>query len=249
MLMKRMNLFFTSTLLNCSRDGFLNVFRTLAYRTLLVGLFACVSATVMARELPFHEITATEVDYALRDSLLSGDMNSFKNYLLSGADPTEWLDDSQHGWTFCAATEAGREIYLRLLIDEGYDVNFRQVDISSSISLPLTCAVRFRNLDALKILIAAGADPTVPPSIKFPDRIPMSVMSEAIIIGKYELAVWLFDKGNYSDVQLRSDIGMLERHIVDEAAPGNHYRLKLAELFRQKGYKVNLWTKDKNTGN
>lgn len=199
-----------------------------------------------ARELPQHAITAESSDYALRDSLLKNDYEHFENYLLEGADPTAWLDDTQYGWVMCAATEVGREEFLGLLIEQGHDVNFRQEDISTAISLPLTCAIRFGNLRALEILIGAGADPAVKPCDKCANRKPMSVMSEAILVRKYELAVWLLDKGDYSDEQLRTDIGMLERQRVDESAPGNAYRLILADMLREKGYEVTPWTRKKD---
>ena len=75
----------------------------------------------------------------------------------------------------------------------------------------------------------------------------MSVMSQAIIVGNYDLAVWLFDKGDYSDDQLKSDISMLERFPVDESAPGNVYRLMLADMLREKGYEVTPWTRGQAT--
>ena len=156
-----------------------------------------------------------------------------------------WLDNSQFGWVMCAATEVGREDFLRLLIDRGHDVNYRQVDISTAISLPLTCAVRFGNLEALKLLVEAGADASVKPCASCPGRKPMSVMSEAVIVGKYELAVWLFDKAEYTNEQLENDVRMIERFPVNESSPQNEYRLKLAELLRQKGYEVTPWTRNK----
>lgn len=211
-------------------------------------LLLFIYSDIIARELPNHESTANANDYALRKALLDGNIEEFGHYLSLGADPTEWLDYTHNGWVFCAATEVGREQYLRLLIDKGYDVNFHQVDIGSSISLPLTCAVSFDNLQALQMLVAGGADPTVAPSIEFPESAPTSVMSEAIIVGKYDLAVWLFDKGDYTDEQLKSDINMLQIFPVNESAPINKYRLKLAELFRQRGYEVDLWTRDQNAG-
>ncbi len=77
-----------------------------------------------SRELPHHEITANENDYALRKALLDGNMEEFEHYLSLGANPTEWLDYTHDGWVFCAATAVGREQFLRKLIDKGYDVNF-----------------------------------------------------------------------------------------------------------------------------
>ncbi len=202
------------------------------------------SSNSIARGIPHREVTADANDFALREALASGNLEEFDRYLSLGADPTEWLDDSQYGWVFCAATETGREEFLGLLIERSYDVNFHQVDIGSAISLPLACAVRFDNLRALELLVEAGADPSIAPSSLIPAQVPKSVMSSATIVGKYDLAVWLFDKANYSDEQLKSDISMLEKFPVDESAPGNVYRLMLADKLREKGYEVNPWTRN-----
>ncbi|NND73300.1 MAG: hypothetical protein HKN43_17125 [Rhodothermales bacterium] len=217
--------------------------RTLLF--LMLVIFTGHVIPLSAREIPTREIVADEVDFALRDALIESDYDSFNRMLSLGADPTEWLDNSQYGWVMCAATEVGRERFLKLLIEKGYDINFRQSDISTAISLPLTCAVRFRNLNALEMLINSGADPTVKPCDDCSSRSPMSVMSEAILVGKYELAVWLFDKATYSQEQLATDISMLETQKVDESAAGNFYRLMLADLFREKGYEVTPWTRKK----
>ncbi|ASJ74305.1 ankyrin repeat domain-containing protein [Granulosicoccus antarcticus] len=205
------------------------------------------SSVIFSRELPHHEVTADAEDYALRDTVLSGSLEDFDRHLSLGASPVEWLDDSQEGWVLCAVTAEGREQFLRLLIDKEYDVNYHQIDISSSISLPLACALRFENTKALGILLDAGADPTIAPSIKFPDSAPRSVMSLAIMIGRYDLALLLFDKGNYTGDQLKSDISMLERFPVDESAPGNVYRLKLADKFRERGFQITPWTRGETT--
>jgi len=214
-------------------------------------LLACIvfgitsASMVHAREYPKREVTATEIDFQLRSALEENDYEAFEHFLADGANPMAWLDDSQFGWVMCAATEVGREEFLRLLIDKGYDVNYRQVDISTAISLPLTCAVRFGNLEALKLLVEAGADAAVKPCASCLNRKPRSVMSAAVIVGKYDLAVWLFDKANYSNEQLETDIRMIERFPVNEYSRQNDYRLELAELLRQRGYEVTPWTRNK----
>jgi hypothetical protein len=38
---------------------------------------------------------------------------------------------------------------------------------------------------------------------------------------------------------------MLEEVPVNESAPGNFYRLKLADMLREKGYEVTPWTRGK----
>lgn len=213
---------------------------------LLLSLMVSLGmGSAVGREWPKPEITASEEDFALRDATVVGDIALFRSLIDGGADPFAWLDDSQTGWTYCVSTAPGREAFLGYLIARGFDVNYRQRDISASLSLPLTCAIGFSNVKALELLIDAGADPTLPSSEKFPDSVPMSVLSEAVINSEFELAVWLFDKANYSDVQLLSDVRMLERFPYDESAPGNVHRLRLAELLRQRGFEVNPWTKDR----
>lgn len=212
---------------------------------LLLVFVSVNSSSVFSRDLPNRKIVANYSDLALKEAIEKDDYEAFNHSLLLGADPTEWLGNSQFDWVMCAAAEVGKEKFLNLLIEKGHDVNFRQSDISTFISLPLTCAIRFNNLKALEMLIVAGADPTLMPCDTCSNRAPMSVMSAAIIVRKYDLAAWLFDKGAYSEDQLDTDIHLLETIPVNESAPGNVYRLRLADLFRQKGYEVNLWTRGK----
>lgn len=204
------------------------------------------SSAGFARDPLEREVIATELDYALRDALISRDLEQFQHILVQGGDPTVWFENSQYGWVYCAATEPGLEAYLQLIIDKGFDVNFRQTDVHRTASRPLTCAVRFNNLRALEMLVSVGADPAVRLCVTCNRRAPLSVLAEAAMVGKYHLASWLVDKGNYSEAQMKTVISGIENFPVDESAPGNVHRLKLAQLIREQGFEVNAWTKEKS---
>ena len=213
-------------------------------RTLVTLVIAGCSSIVFAFD-ENREVVATELDYALRDALFERDLDKFEQYLSEGADPTVWFENSSYGWVYCAATEPGLEDFLQLIIDKGFDVNFRQTDIHPTSSLPLTCAVRFNNLQALEMLVSVGANPAVYMCVDCERRMPLSVLAEATMVSKYDLAIWLLDKGNYSDAQIQTVITGIEMFPVDELNPRNALRLELAERIRELGFEVNPWVKDK----
>lgn len=231
------------------------VFRMIAVgkimRVVLFLLFACCyiaigSLSSHAREIPVVEVTATEIDYALRDALLAENFQGFSDQLALGGDPTAWFENSREGWVLCAATQSGREKYLQLLIDSDSDINYLQSNINTLLTLPLGCAVTFDNIRAMEMLIAAGANPALQTCLKCGDRFPMSILAEAVIVRKYDLAVWLVDKGDYSDEQVASVIYMIEKSPVDESATINEARLELVQRIRDLGFKISPWTRDKD---
>jgi len=205
------------------------------------------ASDAFAREPEKRDVIATEQDYALRDAFIARDLARFEYWLIAGGDPTVWFEHAQDGWVYCAATERGLESYLQLIIDKGFDVNFRQTHVHTTSSRPLTCAVRFDNFRALELLVSAGADPAVRLCLTCDGRMPRSVMDQAANVGKYHLAAWLVDKGNYSDAQFNTVIYGIENFPVDESNPRNALRLELAERIREQGFEVNPWTKDKST--
>ncbi len=224
----------------CSR-----IFSVSMALTLLVLIVANSGEVAHAREYPVKVSSASEYDVSLRERLLANDLGGFKRFLDQGAEPLEWLDDSQYGWVLCASTERGKEGFLEVLIGRGYDVNHRQSNIGSAISLPINCAIRFRNLEAIRLLMEAGADPSLStcPTCRikeYPTSLSLSVM-----VRKYEIAVYLLDKSQYPEEELESIVSMLESSPVNEASKWNDYRLELAELLRQRGYEVTPWTRNK----
>lgn len=197
-----------------------------------------------AREIPIIEVTATEIDYALRDALLAGDFHGFSGQLALGGDPTAWFENSHKGWVLCTATQPGREKYLQQLIDNDFDINYLQSNTSSLFISPLSCAVTFDNFQALEMLVAAGADPALRPCLKCFDRSPMSTFAETAALNKYDFAVWLLDKGDYSDEQIATVIYMIDTFPINEKNRLNNFRLELVERLRNLGFEVSPWTRD-----
>lgn len=221
----------------------MNLLQRLIAVTLALTL-AFQEEQLLAREIPERELTASQNDIDLRDALFAENLDDFGQLLRSGADPTEWLENSHNGWIFCAATDKGREPFLREIIRNGYDVDFFRSDVSTDISRPLLCAIRFDNLNALRILIDAGANPAVKICEECTSRITRSIVSEAMLVRRYDLAKWLLDKGNYSEKQLNTMVLLLEDFPVDESSPINKDRLELVEALRRMGIEVHPWTQE-----
>lgn len=212
----------------------------------IVSLLVTIYITdVIAQDSIERAVVASDLDYALRDALTKRDLERFNQSLIHGADPTEWFENSHNGWVYCSATEPGLEPYLQLIIDKGFDVNFRQTKIYRTAQLLLPCAVHFNNLLALEMLVSAGADPAVRMCLTCDGRAPMSAMAQAAMVGKYDLAVWLSDKGKYSYAQIQTVIYGLENFPVDESNPRNVPRLELVERIRSQGFEVKPWTRTK----
>jgi len=129
-----------------------------SYVVLIFFLFS-VSLSAFGLNTVDEKISVNSEDERLRNAFLNSDFTQFKAQINSGANPTEWFNNSRQGWVLCGATESGREQYLQVIIDAGFDVNFRQNNTTSELSTPLFCAITFRNLNAVKLLVKAGADP------------------------------------------------------------------------------------------
>lgn len=180
----------------------------------------------------------TEFDYALREALANESEKQFISALELGGSPTAIFDNTQDGWVFCSATRVGNESYLRLLIEDGKDVNFRQDMISPELSLPLSCAIRFSNLAAIKLLSNAGADPTLPICVDCKERLPSSLLSEAVLVGKHDLAVWFLENGDYSDSQIGTVVDLIQRFPLPDSFDKKTYEGELVAMLRSKGIQV-----------
>ena len=124
------------------------------------------------------------------------------------------------------------------IISSGFDVNFRQSEISSEISLPLACAVRSNNLQAVKILIHAGANPSESVCIQCGERYPSSLLSEAVLVRKFNIANWLIENGTYSTQQLETVVDLIERFPLPESSSKLGEEIELVDRLRGKGMEV-----------
>jgi len=210
----------------------------------LVITFSLFSGGTFSRVLPEIVVESSQIDDDLRASILDQNLPLFNDSLESGGDPGVLYENSEQGWVFCLATAPGKEEFLSKLISMGFDVNQRQTNIASDLSSPLACAISWNNFPAVKMLVESGADVAAEICLACDGRSPSSALSLAAIYRSYDMAVWLFDKGAYSEGQLETVVYLLENSKVWSESPQNIFRLQLIELFRKEGIDVDPWKED-----
>lgn len=181
---------------------------------------------------------ADPLDRKIYSAFNTDQFDLFASSVNLGGNPMRRFENSRYGWIMCASTEKGKERYLQYLIDKKFDTNFRQREIASKISTPLLCAINFGNIDAVKSLVANGADPTAMHCDPCTTNANTSAVWMAIISSKYEIAEWLYVNANLSVNQTFEIIGLIEKFPFPSSSPENHYRIKLIERLLENGYEV-----------
>ena len=152
---------------------------------------ACVNGSAAIIELLLNaganpNTTSPEGETALMTAARTGTVDAVKALLAHGADVNakeRWRGSTALMW---AAAE-GHAIVVQTLIEGGID-NEADIDARSNGGLtPLLFAVREGRLDAVRVLLAAGAD------VNEPARDGTSALVLAIINAHYELAAFLLD--------------------------------------------------------
>ena len=183
----------------------------------------------------------THVDVGLRAAFDENDDARFEELLAQGANPTVWFDNTQSGWVMCSATLSGKEQFLKKILQYGFDPNFRQSNITSELSLPLTCAIRSDNLSAIEILVEAGADLSKTVCLECSTSYHTSVLSEAVLVNKYDLALWIYQNGSFSNAQMNTVKRLIEFLPFPSDSPEFEYRAKLVESMKLQGIVVVPW--------
>lgn len=201
--------------------------------TAVVGMYIC---------FPVMGNTKTDIDDPLDRKIYSA-FNSdhfelFANSVHLGGNPMRNFEKTRYGWVMCASTERGKERYLQYLLDKKFDTNFRQREIASRISTPLLCAINFGNIDAVKSLVANGADPAVRHCDPCTTNADTSAVWMAIISSKYEIAEWLYVNAKLSVSKTLEIIELIEKFPFPSSSPENHYRMRLIEKLQENGFEV-----------
>lgn len=183
-------------------------------------------------------INYTQRDVGLLEALNAENKKEFVQYLELGGDPTVRFDDTQFGWAYCAATRSGFEDYLEEIIKTGFDLNFRQSKISPDISLPLSCAIRSNNLVAVKMLVDAGANPAETVCINCNERFPSSLLSQSVLVRRFNIANWLIENGDYSYRQFETVVNLIERFPLPKSSSKIEGETELVNRLREKGIAV-----------
>jgi len=199
---------------------------------------------VHSRDRVVKTVEATIADIALRQAMRNSEFEEFIHQLSAGGDPSVWFDNTDKGWAFCASTEIGKEEYLKQIIAFGHDVSFRRDAIASNVSTPLFCALFSRNLEAVKILIEAGANPRARVCDTCERQIPTSALSLATINSSYDIAIWLIKNTEYREDQLQLVIRHLESSPFPIQSPQYLNRRQFVRELENKGYQVQLHGED-----
>ena len=211
----------------------------------IIGLFFLIFSLInpaYSKESNESDLLERRIDKDLRTALDEKDINKFEELLASGADPTKWFGDTQAGWVMCSATLSGKEQYLEKLLQFGFDPNFRQSNITSELSIPLGCAIRSDNLEAIKILVEAGADLSKNVCRECSMEYQTSLLSEAVLVNKFDLALWIYENGAFSKAQMETVKRLIEFLPFPKNSPEFENRENLIESMKLQGLPVKAWS-------
>jgi len=100
----------------------------------------------------------TDEGRRLLDAILTDDVDEFERAIDDGANVNAVVAKFEKGWSMCAATQPGKEHFLRALLYHGAEPDLVNPH-DSAVGLPTVCSMVNGNLAAFDILIEAGADP------------------------------------------------------------------------------------------
>lgn len=200
--------------------------------------FAFWASNGFSSDTTISKINFSQTDVGLLDALNSENKSEFVENLELGGDPTVRFDDTQFGWVYCSATRRGYEEYLEEIIKKGFDLNFRQSQISPDISLPLSCAIRSNNLSAVKMLVHAGANPAETVCVNCNERFPSSLLSQSVLVRRFNISNWLVENGAYSYRQYETVVNLIERFPLPKSSSKLEGEIELVNRLRERGMEV-----------
>jgi len=124
----------------------------------------------------------------------------------------------------------GREETVKILIDNGLDINFTPKAVTRKSRSPLHIAARLGHLKVAQILISHGAN------VNIQDGYGDTPLYGAVSKGKKEIVELLVAKG--AELEVKNSFG---RTVLDNAI--THKHPKIADLLRKHGGKIGDWFK------
>jgi|GEM_PF-5492034 len=189
----------------------------------------------------------SNIDQAVLDSISKNKLKKFKKIIRNGYDVNGFIENDEVHWLMCDVTRHDRLAFLKFAIESGGDVNLLRTNTSQRRATPLKCALTHRNREAINFLLEAGADPNIVVCPNCAKEHQISHFMEALLNWDYRIAYELLDVVSVTKRDLETIRFMLEdvRSIQDEEISQESYRLKLAAYLEGKGFKLNIWTADK----
>lgn len=199
-------------------------------------------------------------DRALLKTLKKNQFRQFKKLLKNGANPNRIFGINPSDWVMCEANNEGKVDFLELAVKYGGDINLRNTtppitrSLDSIWSAPILCAITMHNYEAFSFLLQnnVNIDIKVRPDAKKIAEDNRHV--RPIMRGKTLYSSPLITAaGNeyrmvYDMLQLKNELSWedswtlkhaIENWGLDPNSKAYQWRLKVADLLRQRGYKIN----------
>jgi hypothetical protein len=193
-------------------------------------------------------------DKLLLNSLVNNQLEHFKNLLQKGANPNKIYGSEPEDWVMCKANELGNTKFLKLAIEYGGDVNLRNG--KGLYSAPIFCSGTMTNYEAFRVLF----DNNVKIDIKkWPNATKIKENNPHLkpeLWGKtfYGSPIINTARNNqyhavYDILQRKKKLTWEEQYslknniisgIIDPKSIGYQWKIKVAELLRQRGYNIDM---------
>lgn len=219
-----------------------------------------ITLTLLLMSCSVRSESQIELDQELLQAVKDGSLEEFKDLLQSGANPNAIFGWKYDQWVMCAAAKHDNPEFMRLAIENSGDVNLRNFKEKNSSSLagsfwssPLLCAIQYNTADVFDLLIEKGVETDFVvckecKPIKGIEKFDLgprwnnsTPIRKAVGSRRYRMAYVMLEK---KKTPLRKEV----LHVVinsieaprgfDTNHPENVWRLKLAELLKERGIDV-----------
>lgn len=207
-------------------------------KSIIVGIASLLSS---------YSLAETSADRAVLKSIIEIDIKTFKQLIAEGYDVNSFMDHEDEYWLMCEVARPGRFKLLIHAIKSGGDINLVRPKTSQSYSSPLMCAISHGNKQAFDYLLSLGADPNIVGCPECELEYQYLPLREALVSDQFQMAFELIAVTNMTELELEGIRYTLEdvRYLPNPETSQEEYRLKLASYLESKGYKLNIWTMDK----
>ena len=177
-------------------------------------------------------------DEKLLDAVTDGSERRVRALLDEGADPNAVLGPEREEKALCVATSKGNARVLDLMLAAGADADalYERRDILSA--NPLSCAISYENLDAVKTLVEAGADPMRDLCPSCPTDFATRVIFKASSPQTYDIAWYLINTTTLTEGEIRAVAHSISRYLIPKHDPTLDERALIVDWLRARGLGV-----------
>ena len=177
-------------------------------------------------------------DERLLDAVTDGSERRVRALLDEGADPNAVLGSLREEKALCVASarDNGRVLDLMLAAGADADVLYERRDILSA--NPLGCAISYENLDAVKTLVKAGADPMRDLCPSCPTDFATRIIAQASSPRTYDIAWYLINTTTLTEGEIRAVAHSISKFPIPKHDPTLDERALIVDWLRARGVEV-----------